>query len=645
MSMYRQMWLAIFLSTLLALMGGLLASTLNARTYLSDQLNLKNTDNATALALALSQQNADAVMIELTVAALFDSGHYELIRVVDPLGKPIVERSAPGNGQITPAWFVSLLPLTVAPGQAQISNGWKQMGTVTLVSTTRFAYQSLWKSVLQLTLALGLSGLLGGLLGAMTLRRLREPLQRVVNQASAIRERRFVTIDLPDVPELRQLALAMNSTVSRLKDMFAEEAQRLEVLRITANYDPLTGLPNRTFFMVQLLDLLDTEEAAGGHLLLVRASGFSGLSRHQGAPVANELLKAFAQVLHEHMVQTQGAAARIGDSDFVLLLHSQVSAQDTAANVLKDLIDKCSPWTSPSTSVAHIGIASLSRGQDIASLLAQAATALVAAESHGINAIQTSGGSANHDMPGSEEEIARLIARALEQGQVRLASFPVVDMKGQLVHTECPLEFMLNDVEDWQPVNRFMQAAEHFQLTSAIDMAALTLALEKLYGNPALAGVAITLSAASLREEGFRARLLELIRKKATLAGRLWLEVPEADVLKHTLILPAFVADVRKAGGRIGLTQFGRHFSHSDTLHDFGLDFLKVDSSFVRGLQYSTDNQTFLKGLASAAHKMDIRVYGQGVVDRAELAALAEIGFDGAAGPAVKGAQISSHGS
>lgn len=636
MSMYRQMWLAIFLSTLLALMGGLLASTLNARSYLSDQLNLKNNDNATALALALSQQNADAVMIELTVSALFDSGHYELIRVVDPLGKPIVERSAPGTGQIAPAWFVNILPLTVAPGQAQISSGWKQIGTLTLVSTTRFAYQSLWKSVLQLTLALGLSGLVGGFLGAMTLRRLREPLQRVINQASAISERRFVTIDLPEVPELRQLAQAMNSTVSRLKDMFAEEAQRLEVLRITANYDPLTGLPNRTFFMVQLLDLLDTEEAADGHLLLVRASGFSGLNQRRGAPVANEMLKAFAQVLHEHKVQTQGVAARIGEADFVLLLPSQVSAQEAAAKVLNALVDACSPWAEPGKPVVHIGIANLTRGQDIASLLAQAATALAAAESQGINAIRTNDGASNADLPSSEEEIAQSIGRALDQGQVRLASLPVLDMKGQLAHVECPLEVAFTDVADWQAVNRFMQVAEHFQLTPAIDMATLTLALDKLHRDPALVGVAITLTAASLRDEGFRERLLDMLRKKPLLARRLWLEVPEADILKHTIILPAFVADVRNAGCRIGLTQFGRHFSHSDTLHDFGLDFLKVDSSFIRGLHLNPNNLAFLKDLAAAAHKMDMQVYGEGVIDRAELGALEAAGFDGATGPAIK---------
>jgi diguanylate cyclase (GGDEF)-like protein len=635
MSMYRQMWLAIFLSTLLALLGGLLASTLNARSYLSDQLNLKNNDNATALALALSQQNADAVMIELTVSALFDSGHYELIRVVDPLGQPIVERSAPGTGQTAPAWFVNLLPLTVAPGQAQISSGWKQTGTLTLVSTTRFAYQALWKSVLELILALGLAGLLGGFLGAMTLRRLREPLQRVINQANAISERRFVTIALPDVPELRQLALAMNSTVSRLKDMFAEETQRLEVLRITANYDPLTGLSNRTFFMVQLLDLLDTEEAAGGYLLLVRATGFSGLSKRRGADVANDMLKAFAQVLHEHRIQTQGVAARIGDADFVLLLPSRASVQEAAENVVSDLIQACSPWL-PDTPVAHIGIATLTRGQDIASLLAQAATALASAQSQGINAIRMHDGTAYGTVTSTEEEIAQMMGRALNQGQVRLTSFPVMDMKEQLVHTECVLELAFSDADDWRPVNRFMQVAERFQLTPAIDTAALTQALEKLHKNPALSGVAVTLSATSLRDEAFRARLLDMIRKAPTAARRLWLQVPEADILKHELVLPAFAADIRKAGARLGLTQFGRHFSHSDTLHDFGLDFLKVDSSFVRGLQYNLSNQAFLRDLASAAHKMDMQLFGEGVVDRAELAPLEAAGFNGASGPAIK---------
>ena len=86
----------------------------------------------------------------------------------------------------------------------------------------------------------------------------------------------------------------------------------------------------------------------------------------------------------------------------------------------------------------------------------------------------------------------------------------------------------------------------------------------------------------------------------------------------------------------MGLKQFGRHFNQADAVHDLGLDFLKVDSSFIRGLQYSVDNQVFLKSLVVAARSMGIQVIAEGLIDRAELAALEASGFDGVAGPAVK---------
>ena len=139
MSMYRQLWLAIIVSMLLALVGSLLASLLSARSYLEQQLSMKNADNASALALSLSQQNPDRVALELTVAALFDSGHYEWIRINDPNGKLIIERVAAQGDQGAPAWFVDQLPIRAEPGEAQITNGWTQLGSVTLLSHSRFS--------------------------------------------------------------------------------------------------------------------------------------------------------------------------------------------------------------------------------------------------------------------------------------------------------------------------------------------------------------------------------------------------------------------------------------------------------------------------------------------------------------------------
>lgn len=65
MSMMRQLWLAVIVSTLLAFAGSLFIGVWSARTYLVQQLERKNSDNASSLALAMTQQDKDPVNVEL----------------------------------------------------------------------------------------------------------------------------------------------------------------------------------------------------------------------------------------------------------------------------------------------------------------------------------------------------------------------------------------------------------------------------------------------------------------------------------------------------------------------------------------------------------------------------------------------------
>lgn len=81
MSLTKQLWLAIGLVMALAFGGSMLVSVLSARHYLQQQLQVKNIDNATSLALALSQLDKDPVTVELQVAAQFDAGHYRFIQI------------------------------------------------------------------------------------------------------------------------------------------------------------------------------------------------------------------------------------------------------------------------------------------------------------------------------------------------------------------------------------------------------------------------------------------------------------------------------------------------------------------------------------------------------------------------------------
>ena len=636
MSMYRQLWLAVIVSMLVALGGSLLASSLSARIYLSEQLTMKNTDTAAALALSLSLREPDPVEVELAVAALFDSGHYELIQVKDPHGKLIVERRAAPGGEGVPAWFMRALPLVSPPGQAQITSGWQQFGSVHLVSHSRFAYASLWKSVWDLAGALLVATLIGGYLGTLILRRLRRPLAAVIGQAKAITERRFVTIDEPAVPELRQLATAMNATVNRLKSMFDEEASRLEAVRREANCDALTGLANRSHFLARLHESLEAEDSQGAGLILMRVADLAGINHRLGRAATDELLRSCAAVLQEAARQgTDVLAARLNGADFALIVAGRNTIRPLAERLLSNLMQEAAPYVGEAAA-AYIGFGSFARGSEVSGVLAQVDAALAAAEAGGDNAVREASQVTGEEAPRSAEEWLTLIRQALDRRWVKLISFPVVDFRQRLLHRECPLRLMLDERGDWLPAGQFLPIAERLRLTFRLDLAAVALGLEELSSKPDLSGLAINVSASSLQNAAFKAELHKLLRNRPQDVRRLWLEVAESGALNHFEAFRALCGELKGLGCKVGIEHFGRQFSQVGQLHGLGLDYIKVDAGFVRGLEDNPGNQAFLKGLCTIAHGIGIQVIAEGVASEAEMRALAEVGFDGATGPAVK---------
>ncbi|MEO8410667.1 MAG: EAL domain-containing protein [Propionivibrio sp.] len=635
MSMYRQLWLAIIISMLLALTGSLLASMVSARAYLQSQLSLKNADNASALALSLSLSEPDPVSVELAASALFDSGHYELIRVVDPDGKVLVERSAPLGQLDVPDWFVDRLPIRAEPGQAQISNGWQQFGTVTLISHSRFAYAALWSSVLRMVGALAFAGLFGGYLGSLILRRLKAPLNAVIDQATAITERRFVTIAEPAVPELRQLAAAMNATVGRLKSMFEQEAARLDALRREANCDALTGLSNRSYFMARLHEATFGENSTGGALFIARLANLADVNRHCGRADTDELLRRCGAVMHEFSGRHPDAlAARLNGADFALLVPQLATAGSMADELLQQLGREAACFL-PDETTAWLGCGHFDSGIEPGAILAQVDAALAAAEGRGENGVELVDMRREDTLPKSSEEWTRVIQTALTQRWIRLVSFPVNRLSGALLHRECPLRLLFEEDGEWQPAGRFLPVAERLKLTPRLDLAAVVLGLDELDAKPELAGVAIHLSASSIQHPEFRAELQARLRnRKGT--RRLWLEVSETGVLNHFDAFRALCLALKNSGCRVGIEHFGRQISEVGRLHDLGLDYLKVDASFIRDLDNNVGNQVFLKGLSAIAHGIGLQVIAEGVTSAAELAALADIGFDGATGPAIR---------
>lgn len=634
MSLLRQLWLAVIASTLIAFSGSLLVSLLTARHYLEQQLAIKNADNAASLALSMSQLPKDPVTIELQVAALFDSGQYAQIRVLDPEGRPIIERLQASGENPAPEWFSRLLPISSREGLAQVSNGWQQFASVHLVSHADFAYAELWRGAVQLVIWFMLGGLLVGLIGMEMVRRIRRPLAAVVGQAQAISERRFTRIEEPQTPELRSLARAMNDTVSRLKSMFEEEAARLEQMRREATQDPLSGLANRAFFMNQLTAALADEDAAAhGSVLILRLSDLAGINKRSGREAADEVIRRIgrqcALLIAEHR---PAAAGRLNGADFALLLGNVDDPRMAAERLLDTLRDLASAGFLDPQQMGHVASSAYHHGEALGQLLARLDAALASGESQGALSWQQAP-SSTPALANNAEQWRSLLLGAIQSQRLRLIDFPVAGQGGQLLHLECPLRLQAQDQGEWLAAGSFMPMASRLSMTTELDLAAVRLALERIAeGAPA---VAVNLAGESLLDADFLNRLHDILHAQRALVGNLWLEVSELGAFQHFAAFRQFCDRIRPLGCQLGIEHFGRQLGELGRLHDTGIHYLKVDASFIRDVHHQAGNQTLLKGVCGIAHNMGLSVIAEGVRAEEEWQALLEIGFDGATGPAI----------
>jgi len=532
---------------------------------------------------------------------------------------------------------VHSLPLNSEPGHAQINNGWNQVGTITLVSSTRFAYKSLWDTTLALIGALLFTSIFGGWLGTLVLRRIKKPLNDVIAQAQAIAERHFITIPEPDVPELRHLTTAMNSTVMLVKKMFADEALRLEQVRLEANSDPLTKLANRNYFMAQLQAVLELEDSFSGTLLLIRIANLADINKRLGRAETDNMLVAVAATLNKVMHAVPNSlAARLNGADFGLLL-PLMDTHPVADQLLDALVTGTSAYIE-SGPVAFIGAGKFSYGLVLANLMAQVDAALVGAEAQQVNSVRDAESLISEDSPRSNEQWLKLIYHAIENHETKLGSFPVTDFDQRLIHNECPLRLKFSD--EWLPAGRFLPMAERLGMSSTLDTTAITLGIEELNMNRQIIGLAINVSARSLEDVTFCEYIRTLLLANPKASRRLWLEFPEFGAYAHFAAFKEFRQQMKGTGCRLGLEHFGRQFSQIGQLQELKLDYLKVDASFIRDIATNDGNQVFLRGLIGIAHNLGMQIYAEGVTQQSELTTLKTMGFDGATGPGVKIASI-----
>jgi EAL domain-containing protein (putative c-di-GMP-specific phosphodiesterase class I)/GGDEF domain-containing protein len=658
MSLFRQLWLAVILITLTSFSGSFAISMLSTQSYLERQLHRKNLESANSLGLSISQLSKDPATIGVQIAALFDTGQYESISITSPDGKIIAERVRERIDTTVPEWFNDLFPISAEAGRAQISDNRMHFGVIKVVSHDRLAQQALWDQTGTMIIWYLMASIVSGLIGMLILRAIKQPVATMVGQAEAITERHFLTISEPRIPELRSIARATNDMVRRLHNRAIEETLQLEALNRRMNHDPVTGLANRVHFMNLLREAVDGENAArgeaqeeeiageappekarekNGFLFLVRIGNLEEINQKLGRGSTNGLLRQAGAIMDSISAGIPDRViGRLNGPDFALVLPNIDNAVQFLDRLTVELTALLSQTGSDSVGFCHIGAVRYRHGDKPREILASADAALATAQATAINTwyISSPPSASPSLLAASIGDWRHIFSDAVSGDRFKLVLYPVIDRAGAPLHQEAVARMQALQNGGWLAAGDFIPIASRLNLTGPLDLAIIRRALEYLQSSTG--ELAINVSAETISDWSFRNKLTELLRQKPDLCRRLWIEIPEYGVFRNFEAFRDFCRTFRELGGRIGVEHFGRHFSELQKLADLGLDYIKVDASFIRGINQNRDNQKLLKALCNLSHTIGIPVIALGVQNEVEWKALIKLGFDGMTGPGIE---------
>jgi EAL domain-containing protein (putative c-di-GMP-specific phosphodiesterase class I)/GGDEF domain-containing protein len=485
-------------------------------------------------------------------------------------------------------------------------------------------------------------------LAALGVARIRRPLDAMVRQANAVQCGEYPTLVEPEVPELRRLTRAMNTMVKRLRSAFEGQAAQVEAMRRQATCDALTGLSNRNHFMALLGASLHREDGpAAGGLVLLRVIDLAEVNRSLGHESTDRLIAAIAHTLQTYTQRVDGAfVGRLNGSDFGLTLPVGGLARETAVAVVA-LLRAALPAFAQGVAVAA-GAVETHHGSALADVLGGADLALARAESGGPFSVDASA-EAGPDVarpdpadaadPTAPPALAGLgergrtarVREALVEGRLQLASFPVVDAAGRLIHIECPLRMQLAPDAPFEVAARWLPLALRGRLTCFVDERAVALALQAISAD----GQArcVNIAPASLVDSGFAARLRTQLLAAPRAARDLWVEVGESAAADRFEPLRELSRQLRASGVRVGLEHAGERLSRVERLFDAGLDYVKLDVATTQGMAVDEARAGFVRGLVAMLHSLSMQVFAEGVVDGATADALWACGVDGVTGP------------
>ncbi|MDU0958700.1 MAG: EAL domain-containing protein, partial [Bradyrhizobium sp.] len=446
----------------------------------------------------------------------------------------------------------------------------------------------------------------------------------ILSEIENTKTHNIITSD-PDIMRDRSLSwtfqpMADGGAVVLLEDITERRHAEARISHL-ARYDELTTLPNRVSFRDEIERLLRIPPRQGelSALLFVDLDRFKQVNDTLGHPCGDQLLCAVSERLRD-MLRPEDFVARFGGDEFVVFQRN-IRSNDDAAVLARRIVDQLSERYKIDNHLveigASVGIAMTAPGISADTLLKNADMALYRAKAEGRGTFCFF-----RDELAQTVEARRILEldlrKALANEEFELFYQPLVNLKsGKISTCEALLRWNHPVRGTVSPVD-IIPVAEDMGLIVDLGRWILRKACLECMKWPDAVSVAVNFSPQQFHQRDVLSEVRYALEVSGLPPHRLEIEITESSLLRNTQLTHDVLSQLHMLGVRISLDDFGTGYSSLSYLHNFPLEKVKIDRSFLEGID--TDRPlTLLRGVARLSADLGMSVVVEGIETNEQL--------------------------
>ena len=413
--------------------------------------------------------------------------------------------------------------------------------------------------------------------------------------------------------------------------------QQTEIRRL-AYWDRLTGLPNRERFREAVVQAIAGSTGTGQPLavLTLDLDRFKHVNDVLGYAFGDRLLQAVAERLTQQMASPDDMVARLGGNEFALLAqHADAAAAHALAQRINQSFEMPLAFEDQTVDLsAGIGFACWpGDAQDADTLLSRSEIAMYAAKRKLSGALQYD---ASLDSASSQTlSLLSELRRAVEHNELRLFLQPKVPLHGQAGLAAEALVRWQHPQRGLVPPMQFIPFAEQTGFVRHLTLWIFE-EVARLLADPRTADmplrISVNLSTRDLLDPDLSNRLAAILARHAVPATAFCLEITESAIMDDPQRAEAMLNRLSEQGFKLSIDDFGTGYSSLAYLKRLPVDELKIDKSFVMGMEAGEDDAMIVRSTIDLAHNLGLTVVAEGVETAGILERLRALACDEAQG-------------